>query len=198
MELAEEIASAKLGASAKSGSFKDALKSWDKFKAWTKKEWTKKITLTDIMGKHYEKLGEKKLPQIADYYGLDKSKFPGKAKMWDDAVEAARKAELQEVFKLPKSFKQQVIEFDVFGKLGNAAGLVSDIFAIKNALDFLRAPHEDTNLGGAQAMLDRFSRILRDYNIGKMVYNYIFTHEESNSSPPLHKTQNLLKLLPRF
>ena len=180
MELAEEIASAKLGAgkdAAKVGSKLDA------FKAWTKKEWTKKITLKDIMSKHYKKLEESNLPKLADHYKLDKSKFPGKEKLWAEAAAAAEDA------KLPptkwKSFKNSVIEFDVFGKLGDAAGLVSDIFAIKNALDFLRAPHEDTNLGGAQAMLDRFGRILRDYNVGQRVYYNILTLEELNSCTSL-------------
>ena len=179
-------------------SAKDVAKVGSKLGA-IKKFWKDGITLKNIMKKHFELEDglEEGYEKLADFYELDpdqKNKYMDKVNKkksyWNKAIDSRPKG----------SWTKKALKFggEVLSKVGDAAGLISDIFAIKNALDFLRAPHEDTNLGGAQAMLDRFSRILRDYNIGKMVYNNIFTHEESNSSSPLHKTQNLLKLLPSF
>ena len=149
------------------------------------------VKLSDVMDKingeeikvngKIKKIGGS-IDDAADYYKVDPDGVTPKKFKWQKALNNFKKRAATKIagkiggkaWGAAKKFAS--FAGKVLGKLAGPIGVVSDIFAIKNSLDFLRAPHEDTNLAGAQTMLDNFSKIMREYNKGQQVYHDIILY----------------------
>ena len=137
---------------------KSKLGDWvDKKAAWVDEKAGKAKFLA---GKFYDKTLGKAVDPVKNWFaGLDY---------------AAEKFQIQPIVKA-KKFATKAGKFvkkagKVLGKLADGFGVMGDAYTIKGSMDFIRAPHEDTHLGGAQAMLDNFSDLLRRYHEGTKVY----------------------------